>query len=157
MEVSDKYKSNIIKEYKFWTLFINVKQVPHTGRCYIWWKDRTPHEGEGLSLADLPLEALVEFQQIFAEVTTMCGALGYSIDQYGPEFLLNTCYLANEGHIHHQHMHIHFIPRALHSFVVPKTDIQVVDPVWGANYERNYEELSPSDFALVLAIMKNAI
>lgn len=132
-----EYQPYIIKEYPYWTLFLHQKQSPYVGRCYAWWKDRKLDEGEGMQAGLLPKGARNWlFDCIFWEVTRACKALGYSTDQYGPGFLLNMAYLANEGHLHNHHMHWHFIPRSPHPIILKEIDLRCEDAEWGKQYAK---------------------
>lgn len=124
-----KFNKYIIKEYPNWTLFLAEHQWPHVGRCYAWWKDRPPVNGENLPLSLLTEPALAEvFQTIFADVCRACHALGHETEPYGPNFLLNTCYLANND-THNHHMHVHFLPRFRQPLEIKIG--QFVDRGWG--------------------------
>lgn len=134
MEISREYKKYIIRVYNYWTLFLYIKQHPYIGRCYVWWNDREPKEGEGMPYDAIPTEALEEAQAIWRDVVFACEALGYKTLPYGEKFLLNKAYLANEP-VHNHHMHEHFIPRSALAFKVPGFCGLPVEPVnWGGNY-----------------------
>jgi hypothetical protein len=131
------YQPYLIKEYPYWSLFLHTKQSPYVGRCYAWWKDRKPGEGEGMQAGLLPKEARGWlFDCIFWEVVRACKTLGYSTDQYGPGFLLNMACLANEGHLHNHHMHWHFIPRSPHPIILKETNLRFEDAEWGKQYAK---------------------
>lgn len=139
MQLSTKSYPNVLKEYGYWTLVLHERQLPHVGRCFAWWKDREPHEGEGLAPPSLPTAALVELHNtIYLDVEKACGALGHQITRpntVGPEtFRLNLACLAN-GLDHGNHMHWHFIPRFKNPLVLPKLGIVAEDHLWGSHYE----------------------
>ena len=134
MLLGDPYLPYVITEYKFWKLVLNEKQLPYLGRCYAWWKDREPGEGENMSFDELPNKALIELKQIAHELKSVYFALGYTVDPYGDYFRLNgPLFLANEAEHHRGHMHMHFVPRTGISFTT-RFGITVVDPNWGKNY-----------------------
>jgi len=131
---SDVYRPNIIREYRYWTLFLNTKQKPYVGRCYAWFRDSDLRRGEGLRLDELPVAAIIEYScRIFPDVVRACKALGYATEKYGQEFLLNTCYLANEKS-HNHHMHVHYIPRSANPVTLHDIDLTCNDLRWGHNY-----------------------
>lgn len=115
MEVGEAFKPLIIKKYRFWDLLLSEKQR-YLGRTYIWWRDRSPGEGENMALDELPDEALLEVKKIWRDVVRCCRMLGYTTEPYGQNFRLNTAYLANESQHHKGHMHIHFYPRTSANF-----------------------------------------
>lgn len=131
MEISGRYLAYILKEYECWTLVLSEKQVPYLGRCYAWWKDTTPGEGENMPFGNLPDDALIELRKISNDLSGALWALGYQTMLYGKEFLLNTAYLANEP-AHNHHMHVHFIPRT--RVPVKRFGLTAHDPNWGSNY-----------------------
>ena len=139
MELRERYRPYIIKEYEYWTLVLHEKQLPYIGRCYAWWKDRAPGEGEGMPPSSLPPRGIIEAtRKIFVDVQTACTKLGYDSlgpGAYGKKFLLNTCYLANEP-AHNHHMHIHYIPRSAHRVVVEALGLASEDIEWGRNYAK---------------------
>lgn len=138
MKLSQQYRPLIIKEFSYWTLVLNEKQQ-YLGRCYAWWRDNCPAEGERLRPSELPPDALLELNRtIFADVERACQALGYATEPYGKEFLLNTCYLANlPGHNHH--MHWHFIPRTAKPIILEEIDFRSTDHRWGDNYRQELQ------------------
>lgn len=115
MEVGPQYKPLTVRSYRFWDLLLSDKQR-YLGRTYIWWKDRSPGDGENMALDDLPDEALLEVKKIWRDVVRCCRMLGYQTEPYGQNFRLNTAYLANERQHHNGHMHIHFYPRTSENF-----------------------------------------
>lgn len=136
MLTAPEYQGYVLKDYPFWTLFLHKKQWPYVGRCYAWWKDRKPGEGEGMPPGLIPKPARGWlFDQIFWEVARACGALGYTTSPYGERFLLNMCCLMNEP-VHNHHMHWHFIPRSAHSIVLEAIDLRCEDTEWGRNYAK---------------------
>lgn len=138
MELASQYLRLAIKGYVHWTLVLHQDQCPFVGRCYAWWNDAEFGEGEGLAPSIVQPEANEElFRRIFPDVLDACQALGHNIDAYGKEFLLNTCYLANEPS-HRHHLHWHFIPRFAKPVTVKPLGIRIADPVWGANYKSPY-------------------
>lgn len=163
MKADHRYAHLLIKEYEFWTLYLNEKQLPYIGRCYAWWKDTSPDEGEGMKLSSLSPAAMQEvFGRIFDDVCTAMGALGYPTAAYGSEFLLNTCYLANEL-VHNHHMHVHFIPRStaivsVHDRVAD-THIFSSNTDWGRNYSqpKGLPQPPPAKLEIVRNTMAEAI
>lgn len=161
MLTAPAYAPYLIKEYPHWLLFLNKKQAPYLGRCYAWWKDREPGEGEGMRPSALPPEALVELHhRIFDDVLDACRALGHDTDAYGKSFLLNMAYLANEGHLHAHHMHWHFVPRFTRPLHLPRIGVRVEDTGWGSHYARAVQdehELGESRLRYIRAVMAKAI
>jgi diadenosine tetraphosphate (Ap4A) HIT family hydrolase len=159
MQLGEEYKQYIIKEYIYWTLVLNEKQIPYLGRSYAWLKSRLRHYGENMRLSELPKEALFELiYTIEPDVVLACNALGYKTDPYGQDFLLNTDYLANL-HAHNHHMHVHFVPR--HSGILyPEPDIgtNFVDKLWGANWSSAKQKiLEPPKLKIICGSMANSI
>ncbi len=160
MLTSPQYAPYIIWDYFFWTLFLNTKQQPYVGRCYAWWKDRTPNEGEGMRLADLDTDAFEELQLIEDHVMTAYGALGHLTEPYAQNFLLNASYLANEGHLHNHHFHIHFVPRFRQPLMLSPIGLEVKDELWGRNYANppgGEKELSEIKLQYIRLVMADAI
>ena len=161
MRVSPEFKGNIIKEYDFWTLLLHTHQVPHVGRCYIWWRDKALGEGEGLPLWNIPENALIEgLQDIPLDIIMACKALGHNTDAYGTEFLLNTTYLANEMVHHKAHLHVHFIPRYKQPLLVTDLGVTCVeDRLWGKHYGPMSEQatLPAHDLSTIRLAMAVAI
>lgn len=163
MKADDRYAHLRIKEYTYWDLYLNEKQLPYLGRSYAWWKDRFPSEGEGRPLSQLPIPALEEvFVTIFNDVCRGLHALGYPTTEYGTAFLLNTCYLANEL-VHNHHMHVHFIPRStaivsVHDRVAD-THIFSSNTDWGRNYSqpKGLPQPPPAKLEIVRNTMAEAI
>lgn len=158
--LGEKYRPLIIKEYPFWTLVLHEKQSPYVGRCYAWWKDQKPGDGERLQAGLIPKTARGWlFDQIFWEVIRACRALGYSTQEYGSKFLLNMCCLANMP-AHNHHMHWHFIPRSAHPIIIEQIDLRVDDREWGSNYARpslGEHELESTRLEFIRQLMVNAI
>jgi diadenosine tetraphosphate (Ap4A) HIT family hydrolase len=125
MEVADEYKPNLIKKYHFWDLFLNPKQR-YLGRSYIWWRGKSPTDGENMRYDALPAEALIETQQVWRDVVRYCRMLGYTTEPYGEHFKLNTSYLANEK-MHNGHMHFHFVPRTSTNFYCEPVGVETMD------------------------------
>lgn len=133
---STEYLPYLIKDYEYWGLFLNKKQVPYLGRTYAWWKDRTPGEGEGMRPSDLPQEALRELHHtIFDDMLDVCHALGHMTDPYGPLFRLNMACLANEP-VHNHHMHWHFVPRFKHPLYFEPLSRRFEDTEFFAHYAK---------------------
>lgn len=139
MLLGERYQPLIIRDYKYWTLVLHEKQIPYLGRCYAWWKDRVPHEGEGASIANLPSKAILEcYKVIVSDVIADCRKLGYNV-LYDVNFRLNDAQFGNEeGHNHH--IHVHFIPRYKTSWPFEPLGLKVHDPLWGRNYARGFNE-----------------
>ena len=160
MQSSPEYLPYVIKDYPFWTLFLHKKQNPYVGRCYAWFKDKKPGDGEGMQAGAMSKEARGWlFDLIYWEVSIACFALGYSTNRYGPEFLLNMCYLANMPE-HNHHMHWHFIPRSAHPIVLEQIDLRVQDFEWGRNYAKpalGEHELDEERLQFIRARMATAI
>ena len=162
MRVSDEFKGNIIKEYDFWTLLLHTHQLPHLGRCYIWWRDRGKHDiGEGLALWEIHPKPLLEgLQKIPRDILKACKALGHNTEAYGTEFLLNTTYLANEMFHHKAQLHVHFIPRYKQPLRVEGLGITCVeDRHWGKHYAPMSEQapLPAHDLSTIRLAMAAAI
>ncbi len=159
MKLGPQYKALVIKEYPNWTLVLNEKQWPYLGRCYAWWKDNSPAEGERMQPSELPQDALVELNHtIFNDVGRACEALDYTTRPYGDKFLLNVAYLANlSGHRHH--MHWHFIPRSAHPLALPEIRYASADIRWGDNYEQPKEapQLSAEELEYIRKRMADTI
>jgi diadenosine tetraphosphate (Ap4A) HIT family hydrolase len=159
VEISERYRPNIIKEYDYWILVLHEKQLPYVGRCYSWWKDREPGEGEGKPFSWIPDDAVLESKKIYKEVMLACAALAYETIPFGTDFLLNKNYMANEE-VHRHHMHEHFIPRSRIEFRVPKVGVLVRDREWGKNYAKpalGEHELPEEHHRTVKAIMAESI
>lgn len=158
MRISLKYRPLLIKEYRWWSLLLHTEQHPYIGRCYAWWSDLSPGEGEGFRPSDVPPEALLELNRtIFDEVTDGCAALGYTVDPYGEDFLLNMAYFANEAE-HNHHMHWHFVPRNRVAFLSSPLNTVVEGRQWGKNYAP-YETVpaTPAQLRDIRLIMAKAI
>ncbi len=155
MEIAEKYRANIIKEYGSWTLFLHPDQRP-IGRCYAWWKDFKPHQGERMPIDAIPPDAWLELQKISRDVTHACAALGYKTAPNGENFLLNMEHLANEV-VHNHHMHIHFMPRTNIEFHIPEINVWVRRQ-WGERYVKPEEPPLPSrTFKIVKRMMLDGI
>lgn len=156
---SPEYLPYLIKDYKYWELFIHDLQVPYLGRAIAWWKDRSPGEGEGMRPSDLPPEALLELNHtIFEDLLDAYRSLGYKVDPYKEHFLLNMDYLANNlGHNHH--LHWHFVPRSRDIiFFEKRPTLTIHNENWGFNWSPyQTEPPSPEKNEAVRNLMAKAI
>lgn len=157
---AEKYQPYIIKDYIDWTLFLHEKQFPYIGRCYAWWKDSSPHEGELMRPSDLGRDELLELNNtIFDEVVDACAALGYQVEPYGDKFLLNMSYLANMPE-HNHHMHWHFVPRTSIPIVLAGLNLRTEDVEWGKHYAKpplGEEALAHEKLLAIRQLMANTI
>ncbi len=136
-----QYEAFKIKEYDYWTLYLHAGQFPHVGRCYAWYKDGYPGEGEGLDISDIPPQVLDELlYKVRPAVKAALFLLGYEQNKRGEpaKFLLNTCYLSNEE-AHHNQLHVHFIPRSRNPITIKQVNAQSTDPNWGKNYSQTFQ------------------
>lgn len=151
MKTAPQYEPLIIKDYGCWTLFLSQKQEPYVGRCYAWYRDRTPGEGEGMRFSEIPDKALLDLKQIARDIERAWEALGHDTSSRH-EFLDNVSKLGNEA-VHNHHMHIHFVPR----FKKP-VGVEALlgrpfeDLVWGQNPASIRQFSWPLDDYLLLAV-----
>jgi hypothetical protein len=160
VQIEEKYKHTIIKEYHFWTLCLSLEQLPHVGRCLVWWKDRAPGEGERMPPWEVPEFAIIEREKtIYRHVYQAWAALGYATEPYGDKSMINIPYFAN-GLEHNHHMHVWLVPRTELTFVIPEINLTVHDPNWGNEFaQREVENSRVTDeqFEYIRKTMADAI
>lgn len=108
-------KNLLIKEYKFWEVYLHENQY-YLGRVYIWAKRE-----DALDLFDITKEEREEYFKIGKELKKALGKL------FKPD-LYNYATLANVT----SHLHTHFIPR--YSSNRKFSGIIFNDERWGQNY-----------------------
>lgn len=115
MEISDKYNKYIIKDFKYWTLYLHENQC-FLGRCYIVCK-----RNGAVDFFDMTNE---EKEELFEIGKKLKKALA---DLFQPD-LFNYASLGNVF----VHLHLHVIPRykAGRKF----KNIIFIDENWGKNY-----------------------
>lgn len=161
MLVDPRYQLNILKEYEYWTLLLHERQSPYVGRCYAWWKDRSPGEGEGLALYEIPIRATLECYQIIMQDLDRAYANldWYATEHYGESFLLHAACLCNEIVHHNAHLHVHFIPRYSSTLVIPEVSMTFTDELWGKHYlpMKDQTELRPHEHRQVHQLLASAL
>jgi diadenosine tetraphosphate (Ap4A) HIT family hydrolase len=155
MLIGERFKPFVIKEYHNWGLILAENQF-YVGRCYTWSLDKTPGEGECLRPSQIHPIARDEYFEITNDVVRVCKALGYEVEPYGEQFMLNEAYFANEeGHNHH--LHYHMIPRTKRPFEVPLLHITMEDPQWGRNYAGRSRMLAMDQMLALVQIFRQTI
>ncbi len=143
MEIGEEFRPNLLYTYSFWHLFLSPRQR-YLGRCYIWWIDRFPREGENMRYDNLSDDALLETKVIYRDFVNYCSRLGYLTEPYGVHFRVNgPLPLANERNVHKGHMHMHLIPRTDENFVCEhigvKTDDEDFEKMYISSNHRSLE------------------
>ncbi len=110
--MSEDFSKNLIKEYKYWEIYINANQN-YLGRCVVWCKREN-----ALDLADATPE---EQQELFLVLHELREA---SKKIFQPDWF-NYSFLGNAT----RHLHGHFLPR----YEKPKTFMGIIfnDELWG--------------------------
>ncbi len=116
----DDYSKFKIKDYNYWTLYINENQS-YLGRCYVWCKRE-----DALDLPDATLEEREELFAILKEIERVIKK-AFKAD------MLNYAFLGNITH----HLHGHIIPR--YSSSVEFDGVTFKDDRWGENYRTNHD------------------
>lgn len=109
------YSNNLIKEYKYWDVFIHENQGA-LGRIYVWCKRE--------SALDLPDVTQEEGKELFEILREMGSVLTKAFD---PD-MFNYAFLGNNTH----HLHGHIVPR--YSKPVEFNGQTFIDKNWGHNY-----------------------
>jgi diadenosine tetraphosphate (Ap4A) HIT family hydrolase len=114
--MSDNYSKYLIKEYKYWSIYIAQNQS-YLGRCVVWCKRE-----DALDMTDAT-EA--EQQELFVVLNDLRIAVKKI---FQPDWF-NYAFLGNET----RHLHGHFVPR----YAVPKKFKEIIfeDKLWGHNYK----------------------
>ena len=130
----DKYAANLIKDYKYWSLYVAENQG-YLGRCVVWCKRE-----DALDLADSTPEEREELFEILGKLRVAAQSL-FKADW------LNYAFLGNET----RHLHCHFLPR----YASERTFAGLVflDKRWGHNYQTDHNFVTSPD---VLQEIKNA-
>jgi len=131
----DKFSKNLIKEYKYWSVYIHHNQS-YLGRCIVWCKRKN-----ALDLTDANLK---EQKELFSILKKLKKALKKA---FNPDWF-NYAFLGNET----RHLHGHFIPR----YKKPKKFMNITfkDELYGHNYKTDYNFKIPEE---VLNNIKNEI
>jgi diadenosine tetraphosphate (Ap4A) HIT family hydrolase len=131
----DKFSKNLIKEYKYWSVYIHQNQS-YLGRCIVWCKRKN-----ALDLTDANLK---EQKELFSILKKLKKALKKA---FNPNWF-NYAFLGNET----RHLHGHFIPR----YKKQKKFMNIIfkDELYGHNYKTNYNFKIPEE---VLNNIKNEI
>jgi diadenosine tetraphosphate (Ap4A) HIT family hydrolase len=91
------YTKYLIKEYKYWELYLHINQYPYVGRCYAWAK-----RDEANHFSDMTDSELLEFKNDI--IPYYENKLNYKF----PSILrFNYSVMGNEA----PHLHFHMIPR----------------------------------------------
>jgi len=114
--MSDHYSQFLIKEYKYWSVYIHENQS-YLGRCVIWCKRE-----DALDLTDATPE---EQSELFLILNDFRIAM---VNIFNPDWL-NYYFLGNET----RHLHGHLIPRYAKS--VEFMGVVFEDKLWGHNYK----------------------
>ena len=131
----DKFSKNLIKEYKYWSVYIHHNQS-YLGRCIVWCKRKN-----ALDLTDANLK---EQKELFSILKKLKKALKKA---FNPDWF-NYAFLGNET----RHLHGHFIPR----YKKPKKFMNITfkDELYGHNYKTDHNFKIPEE---VLNNIKNEI
>ena len=115
MQDSEKYSNNIIKQYRYWTLYVHDNQQ-YLGRVYVWCRREN-----ALDLMDATEE---ERKELFVILSQIKNALSTT---FKPDWF-NYAFLGNET----QHLHGHIVPR----YAIKKEFMGQVfeDKEWGHNW-----------------------
>jgi diadenosine tetraphosphate (Ap4A) HIT family hydrolase len=123
--MTDKYSKFIIKDYKYWTVYIHQNQS-YLGRCVVWCKREN-----ALDLTEATPE---EQSELFIVLNELKNAVTKS---FQPDWF-NYAFLGNET----RHLHGHFIPRYENSKEFMGVTFE--DKLWGHNYKTNHDfKISP--------------
>jgi diadenosine tetraphosphate (Ap4A) HIT family hydrolase len=124
--MSDKYAQFLIKDYKYWSIYIHENQS-YLGRCVVWCKRENA----------LDLTEATQDEQ--AELFNILNDLKNSVVQaFRPDWF-NYSFLGNET----RHLHGHFIPR----YAKPKEfmGVKFEDSLWGHNYKTDHSFKTPEN------------
>lgn len=126
MQDSEKYSHNIIKQYRYWTLYVHDNQQ-YLGRVYVWCRREN-----ALDLMDATEE---ERKELFVILSQIKNALSTT---FKPDWF-NYAFLGNET----QHLHGHIIPR----YAIKKEFMGQVfeDKEWGHNWRTDKSFVTPPE------------
>jgi diadenosine tetraphosphate (Ap4A) HIT family hydrolase len=118
--MSDEYSKFIIKDYRYWTVYIHQNQS-YLGRCVVWCKREN-----ALDLTEATPE---EQKELFAVLNDLKNAVAKI---FQPDWF-NYAFLGNDT----RHLHGHFIPR----YAKPKEFMGIIfeDKFWGHNYKTDHD------------------
>ena len=118
--MSEDFSKNLIKEYKYWTVYIHQNQS-YLGRCVVWCKREN-----ALDLTEATPE---EQKELFIVLNDLKNAV---TKVFQPDWF-NYAFLGNDT----RHLHGHFIPR----YARPKEFMDVIfkDERWGHNYKTDHD------------------
>ncbi|KKQ87857.1 MAG: hypothetical protein UT09_C0009G0011 [Parcubacteria group bacterium GW2011_GWF2_38_8] len=124
--MADEYSKFIIKDYKYWTVYIHQNQS-YLGRCIVWCKREN-----ALDLTEATPE---EQKELFVVLNDLKNAV---TKVFQPDWF-NYSFLGNGM----RHLHEHFIPR----YAKPKEFMNITfeDKLWGHNYKTDYSFIISSD------------
>lgn len=126
MIMVDDFSKNIIKEYKYWTLYVESHQS-YLGQCIVYCK-----RDEALDLADA---TMTEQQELFLILQKLREAAKII---FQPDWF-NYTFLGNDLH----HLHCHFIPRYARSRIFMSQIFE--DRLFGHNYKMNRMVVTPPE------------
>lgn len=135
--MTEDFSKNLIKEYKFWDVYINPNQN-YLGRCVIWCKRQ-----DALDLGDATPE---EQEELFLVLHNLREA---SKEAFAPDWF-NYAFLGNVT----RHLHGHFIPRYGKLKVFMGTTF--TDELYG-KYPGNVDTYQVGVSPEVLAAMRDAL
>jgi diadenosine tetraphosphate (Ap4A) HIT family hydrolase len=119
MFMDNDFSKNLIKEYKYWAIYVHPNQS-YLGRCVVWCKrDDAP------DLADATPEEQSELFLVLRDLREAAKKV------FQPDWF-NYSFLGNET----RHLHGHFIPR----YAKPKTFMGIMfeDKLYGHNYRTDH-------------------
>ncbi len=124
MKDSEKYLNNIIKQYRYWTLYVHDNQQ-YLGRVYVWCR-----RDSALDLMDATEEERLELFEILTQVKTSL------LKTFKPDWF-NYAFLGNET----QHLHGHIVPR----YSTKKEFMGHIfeDKEWGHNWRTDKNFITP--------------
>jgi len=124
--MAEDFSKFLIKEYKYWAIYIHENQG-YLGRCVVWCK-----RDDALDLTDATAE---EREELFLVLRALNEA---ATKVFAPDWF-NYSFLGNET----RHLHGHFIPR----YAKPKTFMNVVfeDKLYGHNYKTDHSLKTPPE------------
>jgi diadenosine tetraphosphate (Ap4A) HIT family hydrolase len=137
-----EYTKYLIKEYKYWELYLHLNQYPYIGRCYAWAK-RT----DANHFSDMTELEILEFKNnIVPDFENQLNSKFPSILRF------NYTVMGNEA----PHLHFHMIPRYEKDFIFMGVDCK--DDKKDGNYAP-YEKKKISDEVIekLLVLLKKDI
>jgi len=133
--MADDFQKDLVKEYKFWSVYVHRNQ-DYLGRCVVWCK-----RDNALDLADSNLDEQKELFLILKELREAAKRV------FNPDWF-NYSFLGNEV----RHLHGHFVPR----YAKSKTFMGTVfkDKLYGHNWKTNHAFVTPE---VILKSVKNKL